>query len=141
MSGNYQKGRHDRTLERKSLRKSDIRHLHAQTLRKPSKHKRLSAKDILCARYLSKLPSIKPHSPMDSSASFCFCLYAYPYLSPRNNMIARVVCLAVRTWHPHPLDLTIVEILEKKGAMTDEELFDVLRETRADLASETWTKH
>jgi hypothetical protein len=48
-------------------------------------------------------------------------------------MIKCVVRLAVRTWHPHPLDLTIVEILEKKGAMTDEELFDVLRETRGDL--------
>jgi len=44
-----------------------------------------------------------------------------------------VVCLAVRTWHAHPLDLTIVEILEKKGAMTDGELFDVLRETHEDL--------
>jgi hypothetical protein len=44
-----------------------------------------------------------------------------------------VVCLAVRTWYPHPLDLTIVEVLEKKGAMTDAELFDVLRETHEDL--------
>ena len=44
-----------------------------------------------------------------------------------------MVCLAVRTWYPHPLDLTIVEVLEKKGAMTDEELFDVLRETHEDL--------
>jgi Fe2+ or Zn2+ uptake regulation protein len=43
------------------------------------------------------------------------------------------VCLAFRTWHPHPLDLTIIEILEKKGAMSDEELFDVLRETHEDL--------
>ena len=48
-------------------------------------------------------------------------------------MINCVVCLAVKIWHPHPLDLTIVEILEKKGAMTDEELFDVLRETYEDL--------
>jgi len=31
------------------------------------------------------------------------------------------------------LDLTIVEILEKKGAMTDEELFGLLRETHEDL--------
>jgi len=31
------------------------------------------------------------------------------------------------------LDLTIVEVLEKKGAMTDEELFDLLRETHEDL--------
>lgn len=48
-------------------------------------------------------------------------------------MIKCVVCLAVRTWYPHPLDLTIVEILEKRGATTDTELFDVLRETREDL--------
>ena len=48
-------------------------------------------------------------------------------------MIKCVVCLAVRTWYPHPLDLTIVEVLEKKGAMTDDELFDVLRETHEDL--------
>ena len=44
-----------------------------------------------------------------------------------------MVCLVVRTWHPYPLDLIVVEVLEKKGAMTDEELFDVLRETREDL--------
>jgi Fe2+ or Zn2+ uptake regulation protein len=31
------------------------------------------------------------------------------------------------------LDLTIVEILDKKGAMTDDELFDLLRETHEDL--------
>jgi len=31
------------------------------------------------------------------------------------------------------LDLTIVEILEKKGAMTDDELFDLLREDHEDL--------
>jgi len=41
--------------------------------------------------------------------------------------------LAVRTWRPHPLDLTILEILEKKGAMTDEDLFDLLKETHDDL--------
>jgi hypothetical protein len=44
-----------------------------------------------------------------------------------------VVELAIKTWRPHPLDLTIVEILEKKGAMTDGELFDMLRETHEDL--------
>jgi DNA-binding PadR family transcriptional regulator len=37
--------------------------------------------------------------------------------------------LATKTWRPHPLDLTIVEVLEKKGAMTDTELLDLLRET------------
>jgi len=48
-------------------------------------------------------------------------------------MIKCVACLTVRTWYPHPLDLTIVEILEKRRATTDTELFDVLRETREDL--------
>jgi hypothetical protein len=55
-------------------------------------------------------------------------------------MIKCVVCLAVRTWHPHPLDLTIIEILEKKEAMTDTELFDVLRETREDLGFGDFSK-
>ena len=55
-------------------------------------------------------------------------------------MIKCVVCLAVRTWYPHPLDLTIVEILEKKGAMTDTELFDVLKETHEDLGFEALNK-
>ncbi len=41
--------------------------------------------------------------------------------------------MAVKTWRPHPLDLTIVETLEKKGAMTDEDLFDLLKETHDDL--------
>ncbi len=31
------------------------------------------------------------------------------------------------------MDLTIVEILDKKGAMTDDELFDQLRETHEEL--------
>jgi len=31
------------------------------------------------------------------------------------------------------LDLTIVETLSKKGAMTDEELFDLLKESHEDL--------
>jgi hypothetical protein len=41
--------------------------------------------------------------------------------------------LAIRTWRPHPLDLVIVETLEKKGAMADEELFNLLKETHEDL--------
>lgn len=41
--------------------------------------------------------------------------------------------MAIKTWRPHPLDLTIFETLEKKGAMTDEELFDLLKETHEDL--------
>jgi len=41
--------------------------------------------------------------------------------------------LAIKTWRPHPLDLTILEVLEKKGAMSDEELFNLLKETHDDL--------
>jgi Fe2+ or Zn2+ uptake regulation protein len=35
----------------------------------------------------------------------------------------------VKTWKPHPLYVTIVEILEKKGPLTDMELFDALKES------------
>ena len=41
--------------------------------------------------------------------------------------------MAIKTWSPHPLDLTIVEVLEKKGAVTDTELFDLLKERHGDL--------
>ncbi len=41
--------------------------------------------------------------------------------------------MAIKTWRPHPLDLTIIEMLEKKGAMGDEELFNMLKETHEDL--------
>ena len=41
--------------------------------------------------------------------------------------------MAVKTWKARPLDLTVVEVLEKKGPMTDAELLDVLRETHEDL--------
>ena len=41
--------------------------------------------------------------------------------------------MAIKTWRPHPLDVTIVETLEKKGGMTDEELFNLLKETHEDL--------
>ena len=27
--------------------------------------------------------------------------------------------MTIKTWRPYPLDLTIVEVLEKKGTMTD----------------------
>jgi len=45
----------------------------------------------------------------------------------------RWTVLAIKRWRPHPLDLTVVEVLEKKGAMTDTELFDLLREAHEDL--------
>lgn len=36
--------------------------------------------------------------------------------------------MSIKTWKPHPIDLTIVESLERKGALTDIELFDLLRD-------------
>jgi len=41
--------------------------------------------------------------------------------------------MAVKTWKSRPLDLTIVEVLEKKGPVTDAELLDLLKETHEDL--------
>jgi hypothetical protein len=38
-----------------------------------------------------------------------------------------------KIWKPRPLDLTIVEVLEKKGPMTDAELLDLLKESHEDL--------
>lgn len=41
--------------------------------------------------------------------------------------------MAVKIWKSRPLDLTIVEVLEKKGPMTDAELLNLLKETHEDL--------
>jgi hypothetical protein len=41
--------------------------------------------------------------------------------------------LAEKTWKSRPLDLSIVEALDKKGPMTDAELLDLLKETYQDL--------
>jgi hypothetical protein len=41
--------------------------------------------------------------------------------------------MATKIWKSRPLDLTIVEALEKKGPMTDAELLDLLKETHGDL--------
>ena len=45
--------------------------------------------------------------------------------------------MTMKIWKPHPLDLTIVEVLEKKGPMTDAELFDLLKETYEGLGFST----
>jgi len=37
--------------------------------------------------------------------------------------------MSTKTWKPHPLYTTIVEILERKGPLTDVELYDLLKET------------
>ena len=34
----------------------------------------------------------------------------------------------LKIWRPHPLYSVLIEILEKKGALTDVELFDLLKE-------------
>jgi len=39
-----------------------------------------------------------------------------------------------KTWKPYPLHVTIVEILEKKGALADMELYELLKETYADMS-------
>jgi hypothetical protein len=36
--------------------------------------------------------------------------------------------LYTRTWKPHPLYTTIVEILEGKGPLTDVELYELIKE-------------
>jgi hypothetical protein len=41
--------------------------------------------------------------------------------------------MAEKTWKSRPLDLSIVETLEKKGPMTDTELLDLLKESYPDL--------
>jgi hypothetical protein len=41
--------------------------------------------------------------------------------------------LAVRTWRAEPLDVKVVEFLESKGALTDDELFGLLREAYNDV--------
>lgn len=37
--------------------------------------------------------------------------------------------MSIKTWKPHPLYTTIVEILERKGPLTDSELYDLLKES------------
>jgi Fe2+ or Zn2+ uptake regulation protein len=37
--------------------------------------------------------------------------------------------MSIKTWKPHPLYTTIVEILERKGPLTDAELYDLLKES------------
>lgn len=39
-----------------------------------------------------------------------------------------------KTWKPHPLHVTIVEILKKKGSLTDTELCDLLKESHGELS-------
>jgi hypothetical protein len=36
--------------------------------------------------------------------------------------------MSIKTWKPHPLYTTIVEILERKGPLTDVELYDLVKD-------------
>ncbi len=45
--------------------------------------------------------------------------------------------MSIRTWKPHPLHMTIIELLENKGQMTDVDLFNTLRETYEDVGFRT----
>lgn len=40
---------------------------------------------------------------------------------------------AIKTWKTHPTHYTLLEILGKKGDMTDEDLFDALRDQYEDM--------
>jgi len=42
--------------------------------------------------------------------------------------------MSVKTWSPHPLYVEIAELLERKGPLTDAELYDLLRESREDIS-------
>jgi hypothetical protein len=44
-----------------------------------------------------------------------------------------VIWLVNKIWRSHPWDLTLFESLEKKGAMTDADLFDLVREKHDEL--------
>jgi hypothetical protein len=41
--------------------------------------------------------------------------------------------MSIKTWKSHPLFTTIVEILKRKGPLTDVELYDLLKETYGDV--------
>ena len=48
--------------------------------------------------------------------------------------------MAVKTWRSHPLDAAMVEILERKGPLTDEELYDILKESYEDIGFGSFNK-
>ena len=40
--------------------------------------------------------------------------------------------MSTKTWKSHPLYTTIVEILERKGPLTDVELYELIKETHGE---------
>jgi Fe2+ or Zn2+ uptake regulation protein len=41
--------------------------------------------------------------------------------------------MTTKTWRAHPLSVVIVELLQRKGASTDIELYDMVKEAYGDL--------
>jgi len=41
--------------------------------------------------------------------------------------------LSTKTWKPYPLYTTIMEIMERKGPLTDVELYDLFKETHGEV--------
>ena len=48
--------------------------------------------------------------------------------------------MSIKTWKPYPLYTMIMEILKRKGSLTDVELYDVLKESYDSLGFETVNK-
>jgi len=48
--------------------------------------------------------------------------------------------LSMRTWKPHPLYMTIIELLESKGPMTDMELFGIVKEKQEEIGFRTFNQ-
>lgn len=41
--------------------------------------------------------------------------------------------MTIRTWKPYPLQTVVVELLQRKGATTDTELYNMVKEIHGDL--------
>lgn len=41
--------------------------------------------------------------------------------------------MTTKTWMAHPLSVVIIELLQRKGASTDIELYDMVKEVHGDL--------
>ncbi|UCG36925.1 MAG: hypothetical protein JSV64_01215 [Candidatus Bathyarchaeota archaeon] len=41
--------------------------------------------------------------------------------------------MAVKTWKPHPLSIVILELLQRKGPVTDAELYEMVKGVVGDL--------
>ena len=48
--------------------------------------------------------------------------------------------MSIRIWKSHPIDMAIVESLERKGVLTDVELFDLLKERYEHVGFEAFNK-